>query len=146
MSLLFDDILATVPSPLSTVDEEDPMVHLRFFAPWNTWAWYAVEGEPDPPDNFHFYGWIVGWEDERTRVLSLEDTDESFRARGTYLTDTELEELVRDDGLEGFSLSTLQEIRGPGGRTVQRDRHFTPCRLSEVRRLYARGGPYEGQL
>jgi hypothetical protein len=31
-----------------------------------------------------------------------------------------------------FSLSELRAIRGPLGLTVERDRYFTPCPLSEV--------------
>lgn len=33
-----------------------------------------------------------------------------------------------------FSLSELESVRGPWGLPIERDRHFTPCRLSKVRK------------
>jgi len=33
-----------------------------------------------------------------------------------------------------FSLTELEEFRGPHGLYIERDLHFTPCRLSEIRK------------
>ena len=37
-----------------------------------------------------------------------------------------------------FTLSELQELKGPMGLTIERDMYFKPCRLSEIKKLHER--------
>lgn len=37
-----------------------------------------------------------------------------------------------------FTLSELQELKGPMGLTIERDMYFKPCRLSEIKKLQER--------
>lgn len=146
MQLLPRTLRRRVPPLYSSVEDPDPMVVIRFYAPWNNWAWYVVEGERDESHDFFLSGWIVGWVDDERAPRSLEEFDQRSRAGGHFLTDAELDEFAQEKNLDCFFLSELKDIRGPEGQRVMRDDSFTPCRLSEVRRMYAKGGIYEGQL
>ena len=146
MQLLPRTLRKKIPSSYSSVEDPDPMVIIRFYAPWNNWAWYIVDGERQGTNDFMFFGRIVGWEDEEMLFPSWEEVEEASRVDGDYLTDTELYELAQEEVLDCFFLSELKDIRGSEGQRVMRDDSFTPCRLSEVRRMYAKGGIYEGQL
>lgn len=146
MQLLPAALRRKVPPLHSSVEDPDPMVIARFYAPWNNWAWYVIEGERKGSNDFMFFGWVVGCEDDEIPLPSWEEVEKARRADGDYLTEAELDELAQEETLDWFSLSRLQALRGPDGQRITRDNTFTPCRLSEVRRMYAKGGIYEGQL
>jgi hypothetical protein len=38
--------------------------------------------------------------------------------------------------LGNFSLSELQNLKGPMGLAIERDMYFGPCRLSEIKKLH----------
>jgi hypothetical protein len=63
MKLLTEEIKATIPKLYSQEEVEDPIVHVKFFCPWNNWTWYATEGEEDEGD-FRFFGLVKGHEQE----------------------------------------------------------------------------------
>jgi hypothetical protein len=83
----------------------------KFFTPDAGWTWYAIEGSP-------------------------------VDAHGYYDTEKEKVDFVFFGLVSGvevelgyFALSELTSIRGRLGLPVERDRFFTPTRLSEVKRL-----------
>jgi hypothetical protein len=137
MRLLTKKVQATIPPLQATHAEEDPMVWVKFFAPWCEWEWYVLEGEPDEEgDDYTFNGWVIGWADDETAGISAEELDVLLRESGDISTEAELEEFVRSEALKMFMLSELEEIRGPEGARVERDLKFRPCRLSEVKKQH----------
>lgn len=56
MQLLTKEITNKLPFLYSQEDIKDPMVICKFFAPWNSWKWYAVEF--DGKDLF--FGFVSG--------------------------------------------------------------------------------------
>lgn len=41
--LLTAEIRRRLPPLYSTEEESDPMVIAKFFTPWSSWSWYAIE-------------------------------------------------------------------------------------------------------
>jgi hypothetical protein len=66
MKLLTQAIRAKLPA----LDANDgrPLDEQRFvvkyFCPWNSWTWYATEGEPTETNDFCFFGRVDGHESE----------------------------------------------------------------------------------
>lgn len=60
MKLLTDEIRATLPPLYSTVNEPDPIVHVKFFTPWSNWTWYVTEFDGEDI----FFGYVVGFDSE----------------------------------------------------------------------------------
>src|SRR5687767_8209181 len=58
-----DHIRSQLPPLYSQEKSQDPIVHVKFFCPWNQWIWYATEGETDG-DDFRFFGYVIGLERE----------------------------------------------------------------------------------
>lgn len=97
MELLTQTVKDLLP-PLYTCENfRDPVVQVKFFTPWTSWTWYAMEFDGEDI----FFGLVDG----------------------------------QDAELGYFSLSELQSVRGPGGLTIERDIHFKPTPLSEVKQL-----------
>ncbi len=83
---------------------EEAIVHVKFFCPWNQWSWFATEGEPRLDEDGKEYDFeFFGW------------------VFGTY------------PELGYFVLSEITKARGPFGLKVERDRHFKPQPLKEVK-------------
>jgi hypothetical protein len=104
-------VLRQLPALYSQEENPDPMVVCKFFTPDAGWTWYVTEGSPVDEDGFY-------------------DTDKpkvDFVFFG-LVSGVEVE-------LGYFSLSELTSIRGRLGLPVERDRYFTPTRLSAVKRL-----------
>ena len=87
------------------------MVMCKFFTPDAGWVWFAIEGSP-------------------------------VDANGYCDTDKEKVDFIFfglvsgfDVELGYFSLSELESVRGKFGLPVERDLHFQPTRLSEVKEL-----------
>lgn len=99
MKLLTEEIRRRLPKLYSRENDPDPMVQVKFFTPWTSWTWYAIEFDGEDV----FFGLVQGFEEE----------------------------------LGYFSLSELEEVRGPGGLTIERDLHFEPLPLSKVRTIAA---------
>ena len=63
MELLPQSLRESLP-PLGAQEKvDDPIVHLKFFCPWNQWTWLATEGGEED-GAFRFFGFVVGQEDE----------------------------------------------------------------------------------
>jgi hypothetical protein len=92
-------------SPLYSTDgkKEVPVI-AKFFCPWNQWTWFAVEGSPTCPECGAFDCTTCG----------VEKTEYTFFG------------LVvgHEKELGYFNLKELQSITGPGGLTIERDRHY----------------------
>lgn len=58
-----EDVKSTLPPLYSQESEKDPVVHVKFFCPWNQWTWFATEGQEQEGD-FIFFGYVIGHERE----------------------------------------------------------------------------------
>lgn len=58
-----DEVKSQLPPLYSQEKEKDPIVHVKFFCPWNQWTWFATEGEEQGGD-FIFFGLVIGHERE----------------------------------------------------------------------------------
>ncbi len=105
-----------LPALYSQEHEKDPLVICKFFDPVGSWTWYVLEGSPVDTQgevcaehdavDFLFFGLVVG-----------------FEAELGYFSLRELE--TAKDG--------VRELRAV---PIERDLSFTPCRLSEIRKLH----------
>lgn len=111
MKLLTKQIRQILPALYSQEQIEDPMVWVKYFTPDAGWTWYATEGSPVDEN-----GMMI---EEGAATPAVD-----FLFFG-YVIGLEAE-------LGYFSLSELEQIRGALGLPVERDLHFTPCRLSQV--------------
>src|SRR5207248_9087220 len=119
MELLPEEVRKQLPPLYSQERVEDPMVICKFFHPLSHWTWYAYEGSP---------------------------VDEN----GYYDTDKEKVDFLFFGWVYGdfpelgyFSLNEMQAVQVMG-LGIERDEHFTPMKLSEVKKLHpssAAGAP-----
>jgi hypothetical protein len=63
MKLLTEELRAQLPRLYSQENNEDPVVHCKFFTPWSNWTWFATEGAQED-DEFLFFGYVIGLEEE----------------------------------------------------------------------------------
>jgi Protein of unknown function (DUF2958) len=63
MKLLTEELRAQLPPLYTQEKNQDPIVHVKFFCPWNNWTWFATEGEAEDED-FRFFGYVIGHEEE----------------------------------------------------------------------------------
>jgi hypothetical protein len=92
--------------PIYTQDGkgEDAIVFVKFFCPWSQWSWFATEGEPRLDEDGNEVDYeFFGW------------------VFGTF------------PELGYWTLSQLTEVNGPMGLKIERDRHFKPQTLREVK-------------
>ena len=115
-NLLPEILKEQMPALYSTEHEADPLVVCKFFDPVGSWTWYATEGSPVDEDGYYdtdkekvdyvFFGYVVGFEPE----------------------------------LGYFSLNELQTakegLRGIQAMPIERDVHFRPQRLSEIKKRH----------
>lgn len=62
MKLMTKEIETKLP-PIYTNDNkkpEDTPIIVKFFCPWNSWTWYATEGERIEGGDMKFFGWVQG--------------------------------------------------------------------------------------
>jgi hypothetical protein len=104
-------LVKRLPALYAQEENPDPMVVCKFFDPTSQWTWYATEGSPVDEDGFY--------------DTDKEKVDFVFFGLVSGL----------DVELGYFSLSELKSIRGKFGLPVERDLHFQPTRLSEVKRM-----------
>jgi len=116
MKLLTEELKKQLPPLYSQEHEADPLVMCKFFHPLSPWTWYAYEGSP---------------------------VDEN----GYYDTDKEKVDFVFFGWVNGdvpelgyFSLSELESVTVKG-LGIERDLHFKPTRLSEVKKLHTETPP-----
>src|SRR5713101_6199884 len=114
MKLLTQELRKKLPALYSQQHLEDPLVICKFFHPLSTMTWYAIEGSPVDEDGFY------DTDKEKVDLLFFGWVYSDFPELGY------------------FSLSEMQavKVRGLG---IERDLHFTPKKLSEVRKtLYVK--------
>lgn len=110
MDLLPEELKVKIPTLYSQENEKDPMVICKFFDPTGSWTWYVIEGREEEYDygmDFLFFGYVVGFEPELG-----------------YFTLNQLETAKK--GIKGIQ-SALP---------IERDLYFTPCQLSEIKKLH----------
>lgn len=73
MKLMTQEILKRIPK----LDEGNKTAHVKFFAPWSNWTWFATEFDPVSKT---FFGLVEGFERE-WGYFSLAEL-ESVRGRG----------------------------------------------------------------
>ena len=111
MELLPEEVRKQLPPLYSQEHVADPMVICKFFHPLSHWTWYAYEGSPVDADGYY-------------------DTDKEkvdFLFFGWVYGDF--------PELGYFSLSEMQAVQVMG-LGIERDEHFTPKKLSEVKKLH----------
>jgi hypothetical protein len=121
MKLLTKELARRIPPLGSTDAEDDPMVVAKWFTPWSSWTWYAIEGATNEHEHLGLGDCPPGGH----RPLSDWDG-------GDVLFFGLVQGL--DQELGYFTLGQLEAVRGPGGLRVERDLYFRPRRLSEVPR------------
>ena len=109
MELLTQELKKQLPPLYSQENEKDPMVICKFFHPLSPWTWYAYEGSPVDADGYY------DTDKEKVDFLFFGWVNGDFPELGY------------------FSLSEMQDIN-VGGLGMERDLHFTPKRLSEVKK------------
>jgi len=60
MNLLTNELRQRLPKLYETQEQKDPMLQVKFFAPWTSWTWYATEFD----GNDLFFGLVEGFETE----------------------------------------------------------------------------------
>jgi Protein of unknown function (DUF2958) len=96
---------------------------------------YASEGEQDPTVYIKFFTPWSNWSWYVIEGLPYGEGDFIFFG---WVVGHERE-------LGYFLISELESITGPGGLKIERDLHFKPIRLSDVKRQYEPGGIHYGQ-
>lgn len=109
MKLMTKETHASLPPLYSQEKEPDPPVLVKFFQPWGSWTWYAIEGSPIDEEglptsaeesvDYLFYGLVDGFEKE----------------------------------IGYWTLSDLESVNGPMGLKIERDLYWDPKPLSAVR-------------
>lgn len=73
MKLMTEELESQMPAIYSSNKKGfDPIVHVKFFCPWNNWTWYAIEYDKE---NREFFGLVVGFETE-LGYFSLDELEE----------------------------------------------------------------------
>ena len=60
MKLLTQEIRNRLPKLGETDGQDDPVIQVKFFCPWNQWTWYAYEFDGEDI----FFGYVKGDFDE----------------------------------------------------------------------------------
>lgn len=111
MKLLTEALKKQLPPLYSQQKEQDPLVICKFFHPLSSLTWYAIEGSPVDEDGMY-------------------DTDKEkvdFLFFGWVYSDF--------PELGYFSLNEMQQVK-VAGLGIERDLHFTPKKLSEVKQAH----------
>ena len=120
MKLMTKDVLRKIPPLNEREDTPDPLVVCTFFMPDGAWTWFVIEGSTREREGC---GWGINC---HHKPLSEYDP-----GRGDVLFFGYVDGAFPEFGF--FTLSEREAIRGQFGFPVERDRFFTPCKLSEIR-------------
>ncbi len=74
MKLLTKEIEEKLPKLYSQEHEENPVIIVKFFCPWNLWKWFSYEGEKQKNGDWLFFGMVHGDEHE-IGYFSLSDLE-----------------------------------------------------------------------
>ena len=118
--LITKDVLTKIPPLNEREDTPDPVVVCKFFMPDGAWTWYVIEGSTREREGC---GWGINC---HHKLLSEYDPKRDDVLFFGYVYGAFPE-------LGFFTLSELEAVRGRFGLQVERDRFFTPCKLSEIR-------------
>lgn len=113
--LLPEEIRRQLP-PLYSGEKqgEEARALVKFFTPDSSWTWYASEGSPVDEDGFY--------NTDKPKV--------DFLFFG-LVSGFEVE-------MGYFSLTELEQVRGPMHLPIERDLHFQPKSLRELREIHER--------
>lgn len=64
MELLPTEVRNQLPKLYKQEKTDDHFVYLKYFLPASRWTWFVTEGEPRGDDDFLFYGYVIGLEEE----------------------------------------------------------------------------------
>ncbi len=64
MQLMTKAIEAKLPAMKATEGQADPEIIVKFFTPWSSWTWWAIEGEREENGDFLFFGLVDGHDKE----------------------------------------------------------------------------------
>jgi Protein of unknown function (DUF2958) len=109
MKLLTEELKKQLPPLYSQEKVEDPMVICKFFHPMSNMTWFAIEGSPVDADGYY------DTDKEKVDFLFFGWVYSDFPEMGY------------------FSLSEMESVQVLG-LGIERDLHFTPKRLSEVKK------------
>jgi hypothetical protein len=115
MQPLTKELLRRIPPLYSTESDPDPLLVCKFFTPDAQWTWYVAEGGTYTPEAPGRHDPLTGYDPETDDVLFFGYVVGDFPELGY------------------FRLSELTSVRGAVGLPVERDRYFTPLRLSELK-------------
>ena len=116
MKLLTEALRKQLPALYTQQSEADPLVYAKFFHPLSNMTWYATEGSPVDEDGYY------DTDKEKVDFLFFGWVHSDFPELGY------------------FSLSELESVNVMG-LGIERDLHFKPMRLSEVKQLHAETPP-----
>lgn len=108
MKLLTQELRKKLPPLYSQQKEADPLVICKFFHPLASMTWYAIEGSPVDANG------LYDTDQEKVDYLFFGWVYSDFPELGY------------------FSLSEMQQLK-VGGLGMERDLHFTPKKLLEVK-------------
>ena len=57
MKLITEELRKRLPPLYATENEKDPLVRVKFYAPWTNWTWYATEFDGEDL----FFGLVEGF-------------------------------------------------------------------------------------
>lgn len=103
--ILTEEDKASLPKLYATEHDEEKLVRLKLFVPWNQWTFFILEGQEEGDEeekDFRMFAYVVG----------------------------------QDNELGYVSLNELEEIRGPGGLTIEKDLYFDPTPLEKIKEKY----------
>jgi Protein of unknown function (DUF2958) len=109
MELLTEEVRRQFPPLYSQEQVKDPMVICKFFHPLTDMVWYAIEGSPVDEDGYY------DTDKEKVDFLFFGWVHSDFPELGY------------------FSLNEMREVKVMG-LGIERDEHFTPKKLSEVKK------------
>jgi hypothetical protein len=109
MKLLTEELKKQLPPLYSQEKVEDPMVICKFFHHMSNMTWFAIEGSPVDADGYY------DTDKEKVDFLFFGWVYSDFPEMGY------------------FSLSEMESVQVLG-LGIERDLHFTPKRLSEVKK------------
>jgi hypothetical protein len=111
MKLLTQELRKKLPPLYSQQNEPDPLVICKFFHPMSNMTWYAIEGSPVDEDGY------FDTDKEKVDYLFFGWVYSDFPELGY------------------FSLNEMQSITVMR-LGLERDLHFKPMKLSEVKKLH----------
>jgi hypothetical protein len=120
MKLLTKALLRLIPPLYASGQDADPLVVCKFFMPDAHWTWYVIEGATRETGS-----WGSNEGDHRP-LSEFDPARDDVLFWGYVIGD------VPEFGY--FTLAELKRVHGVLGLPVERDRSFTPCRLSELKR------------